>query len=832
MKAVIMAGGFGTRLRPLTIYAPKPMVPIVNRPVMEHVVELVKNHGFLDLMSLLYFQPEVIERYFGSGESFGVNMHYIRPDTDWGTAGSVKRAQEFLDGTFLVISADLLTDVNLQAALRFHQEKKALATIVLTRVKNPLSYGIVITDAEGRIRSFLEKPTWGEVFSDTINTGIYILEPEVLEKIPNDRSFDFSKDLFPLLLNEKLNLYGTIAAGYWKDIGNVNEYLQANMDVLDGEVSVRVLGERINRIGKDVWLGKNVALHPRVNLRGTVILGDGCVVENGVVLANCVLGRNCRIHEGVGIEDSVLWNEVQVGARSSLNRSVIGNGGKIGNQVIIQEGVVISDDCYIGNGAVIAPGVRIWPQKRVDGGATVTSSLIWGERWSKNLFGNYGITGLANLEVTPEFGAKVGAAYGTVLKKGQYFLSAFDGHRASRLIHRSLMGGLLSTGINVYDLSRAAIPVTRHAIRSLEAEGGVQVSISPFNPSVIDIKFFDSDGLDLPTSKEKAIEGSFFREEFVRAQPAEVGTISFPSRVLDYYEEGFLHALDLEALHQANYRIVVDYGFGNASTVLPAVIGKTGLNMVALNAYLDETQITKTREEHLWALKTLSDIVVSLKAKAGFLIDSGAEKLFLVDEQGKILDGDLSLASIAKLVLSCHPGATIAVPVAASSTIEEMAKESGGQVIYTKTSYRSMMEEARKKGVQFTGEMKGGFIFPQFQPVFDGMYALAKIMEMLAKQTTSLQEVAASVPRRVLLREHLACPWDMKGTIMRRLIEEHKDGRIISIDGVKVFTEVGWVFVLPDKDRPILHVNAEAKDEVTARRLVDEQLKRIGGWLA
>ncbi|MCR4428144.1 MAG: mannose-1-phosphate guanyltransferase [Caldiserica bacterium] len=831
MKAVIMAGGFGTRLRPLTMNIPKPMVPVINRPIMEHVVELLKSAGFKELIVLLYFQPEAIQNYFGDGEKWGVKIQYIKPEADFGTAGSVKRAQPHLDDTFLVISADVLTDFDLQSALRFHEEKSSSATILLTRVKDPRAYGIVITEESGRIHSFLEKPTWGEVFSDTVNTGIYVLEPEVLEKIPPDLPFDFSKDLFPALLKEGVPLYGMITPGYWRDIGNLEDYRQAHMDILHGEVNIKVEGTRVNRVGMDIWVGKGVKIHPRAKLRGTVILGDGSQVGDDAYLHDSVIGPRTIISDGSQISDSVIWSDCEIGKEVRIKKAVLGFGVKVGPLASIQEGSVIADGCLIGNKATVSSGVRIWPFKHVEGGAFLTGSLIWGDRWSRSLFGNYGITGLANQEITPEFAAKVGAAYGTLLKKGQSIISSYDGHRACRLIHRSLMAGLLSTGINIFDLGQVAIPVARHATVSLEALGGVHVRKSPFNPKVIDIKFFDETGLDLPPTRERAIENSYFREEFLRVSPEEVGMISFPSRILEYYQESFLHALNLDVLREARFKVVVDYGFGTASTVLPILFGKMGVEVVALNAYLDERKITKSEEEYREALQALAEIVVSLKCQVGFMLDAGAEKLFMVDDQGKILSGDESLACLAYLVLKAKPGGKIAVPITASSALEEIADSQGGRVVYTRTSSSAMMLEAKKKDITFVGEVKNGYIFPEFQPFTDGMFALAKTLELLALEGTSLREVFSAIKPRAMVREHLACPWEMKGTIIRRLLEENPRERVMALDGVKIFFDRSWVLVLPDKDRPLLHVNAEADSEEVARRLVELYLNEIRSWM-
>ncbi|TMC60775.1 MAG: nucleotidyltransferase family protein, partial [Chloroflexi bacterium] len=218
MKAVVMAGGSGSRLRPLTVARPKPMVPIVNKPVMEHILTLLKRHGIDDVIVTLQFMAPAIQNYFGEGEAFGVKIRYSIEETPLGTAGSVKLAQEFLDEPFLVISGDAVTDINLTDLIAFHQSKQALATLTLYRVPNPLEYGAVVTDADGRATEFVEKPSWGEVNSDTVNTGIYVLDPAVLERFNPEQVFDFSQDLFPLLLKQGAPLYGYVASGYWCDV--------------------------------------------------------------------------------------------------------------------------------------------------------------------------------------------------------------------------------------------------------------------------------------------------------------------------------------------------------------------------------------------------------------------------------------------------------------------------------------------------------------------------------------------------------------------------------------------------------------------------------------
>ncbi|HZW36856.1 MAG TPA: NDP-sugar synthase, partial [Candidatus Deferrimicrobiaceae bacterium] len=286
MKAVVMAGGFGTRLRPLTEKLPKPMAYVANRPMMEHVVRLLAKEGIQDLEVLLHFYPEKITSYFGDGSQWGMRIHYIGSEADYGTAGAVRNAEEFLDSTFLVISADIITDFDLSKAIEFHRERNAAATIVLTRVPNPLQYGIVLAEEDGRIVRFLEKPSWGEVFSDTINTGIYIVEPEVLSLIPQNKSFDFSKNLFPAMLSRGDRLMGYIAEGYWKDVGNLSEYLNVHLDILAGMAAIEFDGKKAGE--GQVWIGENSR------------------VDYTAVLQNVVMGKNCQVGPGVTATNVVL----------------------------------------------------------------------------------------------------------------------------------------------------------------------------------------------------------------------------------------------------------------------------------------------------------------------------------------------------------------------------------------------------------------------------------------------------------------------------------------------------------------------------------------------
>ena len=834
MKAVIMAGGFGTRLRPLTNNLPKPMAPMANKPMMEHIVELLTRCDITDVVSLLYFHPEMIENYFGDGSGFGVKMTYISASDDLGTAGSVKNAQQYLDKPFLVISGDVLTDFDLMKAIEFHKKKKSVATMILTRVENPLPFGIVITDKDGKINRFMEKPSWGEVFSDTINTGIYILEPETLDLIPPNQEFDFSKDLFPLLLEKKNPLYGYIAEGYWRDVGSLDECRNANLDILHGRVKVNIPGEEVSKRG--VWLGKGARVDFTCKVEGSVVIGANCKVGADARIIDSIVGDNCIIENGATIISSILWNNVSIGQKAVLQENVVASKSEIKEGAYLAEGAVISDNCRIGKGSTVKAGVKVWPYKSVEDGAILASSLIWGEKWSKSIFGPYGVTGLANIEMSPEFAAKLGAAYGANLRKGAIVSTSRDAHKTSRMINRAIMTGILSTGVNIHDYGVTPIPVVRYLAKSGSEIGGIHTRRSPFDSDVIDLKFFDNKGLNLHSNQEKAIERLFFREDFRRAQMEETGEMVFPIHGFEYYQNGFMSSIDAEAIKKANFKIVLDYSYGSSSRIFPTILGKLNLNVIALNANLDGTKITKTAEEFQNSLAQLSSIAKSLKADMGVLLDAGGEKVFFVDENGDIIDGDVALSLITLLVMKSYPKSSkggkpyVAMPVSASMVIEQMADIYDFSVKRTKMSSRGMMETAMEEGVVFVGEYTGGFIFPQFQPAFDGMYAIVKILEMMAKKEIRLHQLLREIPPSFMVKEKVPCSWEKKGTIMRCMIEDSNDKSTELLDGIKVNFPKGWVIVYPSQDQSYFHVITEATTMEKARDFAGEYKEKIAQW--
>ena len=458
MKAIIMAGGEGTRLRPLTVHRPKPLVPVGGKPIMLHIIELLKKHGFEEAIATVHYLADEIEGYFGDGQEFGFSLRYSVEDIPLGTAGSVKKAAETfnVNETLLVLSGDSLTDIDLSEAIAFHKDRGALVTIILSRVSNPLEYGVVIVDESGRIQRFLEKPSGDEAFSDTVNTGIYIIEPEVLSYIGDQQFVDFSQNLFPKLLQEGKPLYGFISNGYWCDVGNHTTYMEANFDVLYGKVDVILDGEEIRPgvvVGEGVELGE-VEIEPPVYIgRHTRFEGRGKIV--GPV----VIGAENVFQEEVKVERSVIWDKVFIGRSANLFGCIVADKTIIGDRTKIGEGVIIGDRCNLEQDVIVRPFVKIWPDKIVERSSTVTMSLVWGGKWYGSLFRRYGIAGISNLEITPEYATKLGAAFGSLFPKGSWVAVSRDSSQTARMIKRAFISGLLSAGINVMNLQAMIIPI-------------------------------------------------------------------------------------------------------------------------------------------------------------------------------------------------------------------------------------------------------------------------------------------------------------------------------------------------------------------------------------
>ncbi len=829
-----MAGGEGTRLRPLTSNQPKPMVSLCGKPCMEHIVELLKKHGFDETVVTLMFLPKVIRDYFGDGSSLGVSMQYSVEQAPAGTAGSVKLAEGFLrDDTFIVISGDALTDFDLGEIVAFHKRRGAMVTIALKRVENPLEFGVVVVNDEGRIERFLEKPTWGQVFSDTVNTGIYVLEPEVFDHIPEGEPFDFSQDLFPKLFEMGAPLYGYVAEGYWQDIGSLPQYLTANCDLLDGKIAASIPGIELQH---RIFVGESINLDSIENISGPAFIGNYAKIAPTAAIGKyTVLGNNVVVKDHAETRHSVIGSNTYIGASAKVVGTILGKNCDVMAGATFSEGVAVGDECVIGEQAYIAPDVKIYPFKSVESGAQINSSIIWESRGSSQLFGKDGIVGLINVDITAELALHVAMAYGTVLKKGARVTTSRDAHPASRVIKRALICGLNSTGVVVRDLRVASSAINRFEVKNGSSQGGLHVRISSWDPEMIQIQVFEPPGVNLSEKRQKDVEKYYGRQDFRRAFYSEFGELEYPDRAMETYVRGLTNLWDAERIRSRAYRLVIDYSYSPASLTLPNILGELGAEVLSMRAFNDQRHASLGAEEEGANIQEVQRLVRTMEADMGVIIGPGAERLYIVDERGHEVPLEKALLLFVKLVAQhAGKGEKIVLPLTVTRLAEQLAGELGVEVRRTKVSLPALAQAATEDGVIFAGSLGGGYIFPEFLPAFDAVMSLGKLLELLAPQGGPLSEQLAQIPASTLVHKTVACPWSLKGTVMRTATENlqrdiDEDAEISLVDGIQLRRDGGWVQLLPDADEPVFHVYAEGADHADSERLAEGFLDVVRG---
>ncbi|TMF69323.1 MAG: nucleotidyl transferase [Chloroflexi bacterium] len=703
MKAVVMAGGEGSRLRPLTSNMPKPLVPVAGRPIMEHILLHLRRHQLRDVVATVQYLGASIRNYFGDGSEQGVALSYSVEDSPLGTAGSVMLARQQLNEPFVVISGDSLTDIDL---------------------------------------------------------GVYILDPSVFEFFRPGEVTDWSGDVFPKLLKEGEHVFGWIADGYWEDVGSHSAYMKANFDCLEGRVKVQLPGERV---GESTWIHPDAEVFPGARVDGPALIGAGAKVRNGAwVNGPAIIGAYTTVDSGVKISNSIVWDHSYIGLNSRLRGAVVCRSVTVKNGCLLEEGTVIGSDVTIGSGSTVNANVRIWPNKEVEPGAVVRESIIWAGSWKRGLFSSYGLNGLINIEITPEFASRLGAAIGALTPKGTEIAFSRDYTRSARMIGRALMSGIISSGSNVIDLSVLPAPTSRYWSRRNHVSA-VHVQTSPVDPRAADVRIFDDHGLDVDKRSERKLEGLFFREDIRRVSHYEMGRITRRDQQTERYMEDMLAALDLEAVRGAAFKVVIDYNNGASAMVLPQVLRELNCAVIPLNAAPAEILVESDDATFQAHLQEMGVITAAVKAKLGVFIDAPGERCFIVDETGTLLSHDEAFEVLTQLALTTKPGMVLG-PASSSLAFSMIAERFNSRFVPT-------------KAVEF-------------------------------------------------------CPWEVKGRVMRTMMERHLRDRVDLTDGVKVFVDDGWVLVAPDADRPEYYIIGSTTDPGHAGRLVEEYSQLVRSVVA
>src|SRR3989441_4084838 len=416
--------------------------------------------------------------------------------------------------------------------------------------------------------------------------------------------------------------------------------MRANADVLNGRVDVEIAAKNI---GGNIWCEEGVEIAEDAQLIGPIYLAHDCKIKAGALIHGpSTIGSYSIIDERAQVDRSFVWSNSYIGERAELRGALVGSSTSIKSKAVMFEGSVVGDNSIIQEGAIIQPNIKIWPDKEIEAGAVVNPSIIWGSQGKRGLFSRFGVTGLVNVDLTPEFAAKLGAAYGAILPKGSIVcINRDSSHRTSRMIKRAVIAGLPSAGVNVEDINQVPIPVARYFIRNTEAVAGVHVRLSPHDQRVVDIKFFDQYGLDINKTTERKIENLFFREDFRRVYLNDLGAIEVleDSNVTGLYLEGLMKVVDVPLIQRRKFRLVIDYANGSTTQLLPSIFNRLGCEVIALNASTDESRFSRPLEEVEKDIQRLATITATLDSDMGIRIDQGGEHISVVDDRGRILDG-------------------------------------------------------------------------------------------------------------------------------------------------------------------------------------------------
>ncbi len=832
MKAVVMAGGFGTRIQPLTNSRPKPMLPIMNKPMMEHTMMTLKDLGITEFIVLLYFKPEIIKEYFGDGSEFGIKITYVVPDDDYGTAGAVKLAEEYIGNeNFIIISGDLVTDFDFQKIFDYHERQNSKLTITLTSVDNPLEFGVVIANEEGKIEKFLEKPSWGEVFSDTINTGIYIIEPEILKYIPKNENYDFSKDLFPKLMRKGIDLMAGYSEGYWRDVGNPESYRDVYDDILTGKVKFNLDGEKTRFPDGVLYSEERYSLDKSIEIVGTVVLGKNVTLKKDVKLNNVVIGDNVTIGKESKIRNSVIWNDVEIHAKVKLDGCVICNDNVIGKNVTANAGMILAEGCEIGQLTKIEQDVTIWPDKKIEDASIVNHSLILGNKYKNSIFVNGTVFGKSNVELSCEMATKLAEAFGAQLPVGSTVLVSRDYHKSSRMLKRAFLGGLLSAGINVIDYRDIPSAVLRCNLSSHEQFiAGIHFRQKSDDPTSTVLTFFDCEALRINNEVSKKIEKAFFKETFRRVDYSLIGEIRESSHEKEYrvYKEGMIQLVNPHIFKCSDCRVAVDMMHGMASDVFPDILNDLGIENIMFNAHRDVHRLANVNALVKQTKEDMHDVINALKLNAGFILHPYGQRLDIVSDKGVVLGKQDALYVVLLLLnMEAKEAGTkkrVFLPTWAADIVyfENLEIERGQYANFK-------AEKLKMYDLVATGE--GNFAFTEFATHRDSMFATLRILEMILHHGVKLSEMMASLPSFYYKTTKIECRQALKGKMMRMFLADAKGKESSTLDGVKIWLDKNdWILMIPDQYRDHLNLYIQAENDEKGEAILAEYSAKIEQW--
>ena len=774
MKGIIMAGGEGTRLRPLTCDCPKPMMRLMNRPVIAYALELLKRHGVRDIAVTLGYMPDAITDCFGDGAALGVRLQYFVEKTPMGTAGGVGQARAFLDETFAVLSGDGVTDLDITRALRFHRERGAIATLVLKRADDPLDYGVVDVDADGRVRSFHEKPDWSEVLSDTVNTGVYILEPEILDHIPEDRPCDFGHELFPRLVREGLPVYGYVTDDYWCDIGDVRAYLGAHVDAMEGRVRLdglpAISGRAIQLPGSEV---DRAAV-----LEGPCLIGRGAKVRAGAYVGPySVIGEGCVVGEGASVKRAILWPGSRLEARAQARGCVLARGAVLGEGAQAYEESVLGADAAVEPRGVLLSGVKLWPGKRVAEGERLEANRVWGGAREAGF-----LSGALPLR-DPADAARAAQACMAAMNPREALIG-HDGSPMARAMWHAAAAGCMAQGVGVLSADACALPVLRHAQRGLRADAALYLSGDGLVP-------LNALGARLADREQRTVARLNARQDFPHPAPQTLPPVLEAACA----EAGYV--ADIAALYTAEPNRAAPLVVYSESPIVLALAQK-----VLLRAALSFRVVDRETE------------LLPAPGELGLLLDKAGERCLLSDERGALTDAQRQLLT-AWTALEWGETALL-LPDNATRGIDALLERRGATAErFAGEPLRWMNALAERHPLQF--ELQ-----------FDGLALAMAALSLLTERGMTLDDWRRDMPQVHRRSRVVSIAPRQGGRVLHAFAQSEPDARLGG--GVRFERPDGWAWVGAEEGQSRLRIVTEGASAEFAGELCDfceAEIKRL-----
>ena len=777
-----MAGGDGKRLRPITCTMPKPMVRLLNKPTIFYSLDLLKKHGIRDVYIALGYMGETIKKAVGDGSKWGLNISCSEPYKRLGTAGSVRFAVKDDSEPVLVLSGDGITDVDLTAAIKAHDKNNAFVTVVLSRVSEPSEYGVAVTDSGDCIARFIEKPSEREVFSDRANTGIYILSPEAIEKIPPDTEYDFSMELFPKLLSEGKKLLGYKSDSYWCDIGDISELRRAQADMLEGRCEFDT--KAINKNG--VYIEEGAAVSEDAVLTGPCYIGAGAEIGSGVTIgAYTVVESRAKLMEGANVKRSVIMESAVVRGFTELRGSVVCENADIDARSTLLEGSVIGAGTRLGKGVTVSPNVLIWPDKGVEDGMSCTENMVWGVQKPAETDGS-AFVGYADRELTPAFALRIAAAFSGVLKTELPIGVAADGSAASVMMKQAVISGILSQGLDAVSSGAVSCSAFGYMIRNCALAGGIYIKCEQFERRV-SIIIFDGNGTEADSRLMRSIKRAVTVTELKPTTSREIGVMRSVSSLGLEYEASILRHTNVKLLSGNPRKLII-----NASEPTADCIARIMLRQG-------------------WTVDTVSELKSLIPTH-----NSDAVSV-LIDKEGNVsaftastgsLDRDRLLAVIA---LSLKPERAV-LP---SSMPDEITGFLSVRGIGTVSAPESPSD---RRG---TAMRENAYIPSLLEPEA----AVIRLCELFCDGR--LNKLNSELPRSIKTEAELEMDKTDFGRMLRTLVETEYDRVADMVDGVKLRYDTGWVTVCPNTVSNTLRVVAGSRDAEYSRELCDELISKL-----